>query len=62
MNQTIRLEVQKIMSVLFLFSPLCAGLHSVPGYIFQDNQSTERYIAENGELTFELPSWSSKIG
>ena len=50
------------MLVLLLLSLLCAGLHSVPGFIFQDNQSTERYIAENGELTFQLPSWSSKIG
>ena len=51
-----------MMLVLLLLSLLYAGLYSVPGFIFQDNQSRERYIAENGELTFELPSWSSKIG
>ena len=34
---------------------------SLTGYQFQDNQSDKRYLQENGEMTYELPTTPSYI-
>lgn len=50
---------------------VCATLHllhtsdakDIPGFIFEDNRSQERYIPDkNGEMSIELSSWPSQLG
>ena len=53
--------MQVILSALLF--PLC--LHSVQatvtGYQFEDNRNQKRFLPENGEMTYKLPSIPTKI-
>ena len=35
---------------------------NLSGFLFEDNRSQNRWIGENGEISFELPRWYSQIG
>ena len=56
---TVSTVTMKLSSILFVLSasPAC----SLTGYQFEDNKSDKRFVAENGEMSYELPSIPSYI-
>ena len=35
---------------------------NLSGFLFEDNRSSNRYIEENGEISYTLTRWYSQIG
>ena len=53
------INFKSVILMLVVKSVTSSGLS---GFLFEDNKSPERYISDNGEITYTLPSWPHQIG
>ena len=52
----------RILRCLFLVALVTPAYVALIGYQFDDNQSSERFIEDNGEMTYALPTIPMNIG
>ena len=52
--------ISSLTSLLLVISWI-AGSEALSGFLFEDNKSDKRYVPENGEINYKIPTYPNQI-